>query len=212
MESGTSPSFDLLGLGENSVDVVYRLPSWPAPGGASSKLPVAGGRVLFGGQVATTLCAGAAFGLRTAYIGAFGSDDRGEGLRAALVQRGEVSPAELCEAAIERIERHNPVLNAVVHKAYDEARRVARGALPDGPFRGVPFLVKDLRMQVAGMPMTDGSVFETRSTWGAEGDTMHLDIDPKTHPAWTGGQRQIEQGGRVAQFNKRFGGLTLKKG
>jgi large subunit ribosomal protein L31 len=59
--------------------------------------------------------------------------------------------------------------------------------------------------------MTDGTVFETRSTWGAEGDTLHLDIDPKTHPAWTGGQRQIEQGGRVAQFNKRFGGLSLKK-
>jgi large subunit ribosomal protein L31 len=59
--------------------------------------------------------------------------------------------------------------------------------------------------------MTDGTVFETRSTWGAEGDTMHLDIDPKTHPAWTGGTRQVDQGGRVAQFNKRFGGLSLKK-
>ena len=58
--------------------------------------------------------------------------------------------------------------------------------------------------------MTDGTVFETRSTWGKEGDTMHLDIDPTSHPAWTGGQRQIEQGGRVAQFNKRFGGLSLK--
>ena len=59
--------------------------------------------------------------------------------------------------------------------------------------------------------MTNGTVFETRSTWGKEGDTMHLDIDPTSHPAWTGGQRQIEQGGRVAQFNKRFGGLSLKK-
>ena len=59
--------------------------------------------------------------------------------------------------------------------------------------------------------MTDGTVLETRSTWGAEGDTLHLDIDPTSHPAWTGGQRQIEQGGRVAQFNKRFGGLSLKK-
>ena len=78
---------------------------------------------------------------------------------AELVRRGEVSPIELVEAAIERIERHNPVLNAVVHKAYDEARRVARGTLPDGPFRGVPFLVKDLGMEVAGWPMTNGSVF-----------------------------------------------------
>jgi amidase len=78
---------------------------------------------------------------------------------AELVRKGEVSPAELVEEAIARIERHNPVLNAVVYKAYDEARRVSRAALPDGAFRGVPFLVKDLRMQVAGMPMTDGSVF-----------------------------------------------------
>jgi len=59
--------------------------------------------------------------------------------------------------------------------------------------------------------MTDGTVFETRSTWGKEGDTLTLDIDPTSHPAWTGGTRQLDQGGRVAQFNKRFGGLTLKK-
>jgi len=60
--------------------------------------------------------------------------------------------------------------------------------------------------------MTDGTVFETRSTWGKEGDTLALDIDPSSHPAWTGGQRQLDTGGRVAQFNKRFGGLSLKKG
>jgi large subunit ribosomal protein L31 len=53
--------------------------------------------------------------------------------------------------------------------------------------------------------MTDGTVFETRSTWGKEGDTM-------SHPAWTGGTgRMLDMGGRVAQFNKRFGGLSLKK-
>jgi len=61
--------------------------------------------------------------------------------------------------------------------------------------------------------MTDGTVFETRSTWGAEGDTLTLDIDPTSHPAWTGdSKRLLNEGGRVAQFNKRFGGLTLKKG
>jgi large subunit ribosomal protein L31 len=60
--------------------------------------------------------------------------------------------------------------------------------------------------------MTDGTVFETRSTWGSEGDTLVLDIDPTSHPAWTGGKAQLQDGGRVAQFNKRFGGLTLKKG
>jgi large subunit ribosomal protein L31 len=61
--------------------------------------------------------------------------------------------------------------------------------------------------------MTDGSVFETRSTWGKEGDLMTLDIDPLAHPAWTGGNsRLLDAGGQVARFNKRFGGLTLKKG
>jgi large subunit ribosomal protein L31 len=60
--------------------------------------------------------------------------------------------------------------------------------------------------------MTDGTVFETRSTWGKEGDLMTLDIDPLAHPAWTGGRGQmLDQGGQVARFNKRFGGLSLGK-
>jgi len=60
--------------------------------------------------------------------------------------------------------------------------------------------------------LTDGSTFQTRTTWGKEGDTMTLDIDPSAHPAWTGGnQRLLDAGGQVARFNKRFGGLTLKK-
>ena len=59
--------------------------------------------------------------------------------------------------------------------------------------------------------MTDGTEFTTRTTWGKEGDTLHLDIDPTTHPAWTGGTRQLQEGGRVARFNKRFGGLSLAK-
>lgn len=78
---------------------------------------------------------------------------------AALVARGEVSPAELIEAAIGQIERHNGALNAVVYKAYEEARRTAAGALPEGPFTGVPFLVKDLGRRVAGWPCSMGSVF-----------------------------------------------------
>ena len=86
------------------------------------------------------------------------SDYDGLGL-AALAARGEVSPAELTDAAIERIERHNPTLNAVVHKAYDEARATAAATLPDGPFRGVPFLIKDLGAQVQGWPRTSGSHF-----------------------------------------------------
>ena len=60
--------------------------------------------------------------------------------------------------------------------------------------------------------MTDGTKFQTRSTWGKEGDTMHLEIDPKVHPAWTGGnQKLLDGGGQVARFNKRFGGLSLGK-
>lgn len=86
------------------------------------------------------------------------ADYDGLGL-AELVRRGEVSPAELAEAAIERIERHNGVLNAVVYKAYDEAREVAAGDLPEGPFKGVPFLIKDLGAQVRGWPRTSGSNF-----------------------------------------------------
>ena len=53
--------------------------------------------------------------------------------------------------------------------------------------------------------MTDGSSFETRSTWGKEGATMRLDIDPKTHPAWTGVRQTIDRGGRVQRFKDRFG-------
>jgi large subunit ribosomal protein L31 len=56
--------------------------------------------------------------------------------------------------------------------------------------------------------MTDGSVFETRSTWGKEGDLMTLDIDPLAHPAWTGGRGgMLDSGGQVARFNKRFGSI-----
>lgn len=59
--------------------------------------------------------------------------------------------------------------------------------------------------------MTDGSEFKTRSTWGKEGDTMRLDIDPKSHPAWTGVHRLVDSAGQLAKFNKRFGGIGLKK-
>ncbi|HTO42154.1 MAG TPA: amidase [Rhizomicrobium sp.] len=76
---------------------------------------------------------------------------------AGLVRRKEVSAAELLEAAIARIERHNPTLNAVVYKAYDEARATATSKLPDGPFKGVPFLIKDIGMAVQNWPMTNGS-------------------------------------------------------
>ena len=59
--------------------------------------------------------------------------------------------------------------------------------------------------------MTDGSTFTTRSTYGKAGDSLRLDIDPKTHPAWTGVHRLIDTGGQLAKFNKRFSGIGLKK-
>jgi amidase len=77
--------------------------------------------------------------------------------QAGLVRRREVAPIELVDAAIARIERLNPVLNAVVTPMYDEARRTARGRLPAGTFSGVPFLLKDSLASYAGVRMTSGS-------------------------------------------------------
>ncbi len=60
--------------------------------------------------------------------------------------------------------------------------------------------------------MTDGTEFMTRSTMGAEGDTLNLDIDPNTHPAWTGGSQQLmDRGGRLSRFNSRFAGINFAK-
>ncbi len=58
--------------------------------------------------------------------------------------------------------------------------------------------------------MTDGSEFKTKSTWGKAGDTLRLDIDPKSHPAWTGVHRLTETGGQVAKFKKRFANFGIK--
>ena len=58
--------------------------------------------------------------------------------------------------------------------------------------------------------MNDGTVFQTRSTWGKEGDTMKLDIDPTSHPAWTGVHRLVDSGGQLAKFNKRFKDFGLE--
>ena len=59
--------------------------------------------------------------------------------------------------------------------------------------------------------MTDGTTYQTRSTYGKEGATLHLDIDPKTHPAWTGGsQALVDRGGRVSRFAAKYGGFLKK--
>jgi amidase len=80
--------------------------------------------------------------------------------QAAAVRRGDVQPIELVDAAIARVERLNPELNAVIHTHFERARDEAKGALPDGPFRGVPFLLKDLAAgSRAGDPIHWGTRF-----------------------------------------------------
>ena len=78
---------------------------------------------------------------------------------AQMVKDRAVTPLELVETAIARIDRLNPRVNAVIHRMDDSARAAARGPLPEGPFRGVPLLLKDLLADVAGQPLRCGSRF-----------------------------------------------------
>jgi hypothetical protein len=72
---------------------------------------------------------------------------------AQLVRKKKVAPCELIEEAVRGIEQLNPKINAIIHRMYDLARQAAAGDLPDGPFRGVPFLLEDLMMAYAGVPL-----------------------------------------------------------
>src|SRR5206468_10370848 len=78
---------------------------------------------------------------------------------AELVRRRQVSPRELLEAAIERVESRNGAVNAVTMRLDDYGRRAIAAGVPDGPFTGVPFLMKDLTASIAGVPMTRSSRF-----------------------------------------------------
>lgn len=82
--------------------------------------------------------------------------------QAELVRSGEASPLELVDAAIERVERINPQLNAVIHPLFESARERAKGELTDGPFRGVPVLFKDLGCAVEGDPYHEGMAITKR--------------------------------------------------
>ncbi|HVB91659.1 MAG TPA: amidase family protein [Acidimicrobiales bacterium] len=86
--------------------------------------------------------------------------------QAEMVRAGTASPAELVDDAISRIEKLNPQINAVIHELFDRARAEAGGTLPDGPFRGVPLLLKDLGAELAGTPFSEGTDFagDYRST------------------------------------------------
>ena len=88
---------------------------------------------------------------------AFAEYDRHDALGLAdLVRRREVTPKELLDEAIARCERVNPVLNAVVTRMYDEAKKSIDAGLPDGPLSGVPFLLKDLLAAYRGVRLTGG--------------------------------------------------------
>ena len=92
--------------------------------------------------------------------------------QAELIESGEVSPVELVDAAIERIEALDGPLNAVNLRWFDEARQVAAGPdLPHGPFRGVPFLLKDLNAHMAGMPLSNGNVALRDAQYRSSTDT-----------------------------------------
>jgi Asp-tRNA(Asn)/Glu-tRNA(Gln) amidotransferase A subunit family amidase len=84
-------------------------------------------------------------------------DDHDALALAALIRRGEVAPLEILDATIARIEARDPVVNAVVHRCYDEARAELAGGIPEGPFAGLPFLLKDLYTFRRGQPCGNGS-------------------------------------------------------
>jgi Asp-tRNA(Asn)/Glu-tRNA(Gln) amidotransferase A subunit family amidase len=92
---------------------------------------------------------------------------------AGLVRQGKVTPEQLLEAAIERVEARNGAVNAVVSKMYDYGRKAIADGLPDGPFRGVPYLLKDLGGWLAGERVTRGSRF-FRDTPPATEDSEHV--------------------------------------
>ena len=92
--------------------------------------------------------------------------------QAELVRQGVASPQELVEAAIERIDRCNPALNAVIYRRFARAREEAAGPLPDGPFRGVPILLKDLGATQAGEPYYEGTAFARAAGYRADQDSF----------------------------------------
>jgi amidase len=91
--------------------------------------------------------------------------------QADLIRRGEASPVELTEAAIARTEAANDEINAVIHPLFEEGLAAARGELPDGPFKGVPFLLKDLGATFAGQPFHLGMQFLKERDFRAPMDT-----------------------------------------
>ncbi|MFM8381496.1 MAG: amidase family protein, partial [Actinomycetota bacterium] len=92
--------------------------------------------------------------------------------QAELVATGKVSPVELVDAAIERIEKYDPALNALTYRWFEQARRLASSdSLPAGPFRGVPYLLKDLYAYESGKPVSNGNKAFKAAGYVADADT-----------------------------------------
>jgi amidase len=88
--------------------------------------------------------------------------------QAELVRKGDASPLELVDDAIARAEKVNGELQAIIHPLYDQARAQARGTLPDGPFRGVPLVLKDLFAAIEGDPIHEGMKFLRDANWRSD--------------------------------------------
>jgi Asp-tRNA(Asn)/Glu-tRNA(Gln) amidotransferase A subunit family amidase len=118
-------------------------------------------------------------------MGAFADYEQFDALGLAdLVRRGKVAPTDLLEAAIQRVEARDGTVNAVIMRLYDHGRRAIADGLPDGPFRGVPFLLKDLGAPLTGERMTRGSRFfadTPPSTFDSENVGLSLTCEPRLH-------------------------------
>jgi len=125
--------------------------------------------------------------------------------QADLVRQGAVSPLELVDAAIERIDRCNPALNAVIHRRFAGAREEAAGDLPDGPFRGVPILLKDLGATQAGEPYCEGTAFARAAGYRAERDSYLVQRFKKAGFVVLGRTNTPELGTTITTEPRAFG-------
>ena len=197
---------DVVGVGTNSLDLVYVLTEYPQPGGPTSKLPVKSYRVSPGGQTATVLCTCTALGLRTSYVGAFGNDDHGRMMRKALAERGvstEHAPtrdAPNRHAVILVDERHG---ERVVLWERDERLAMRRDELParliatarlvhvDNEDEGIAIDAAQLARE-AGVPVTSDIDRVTAQT-PALLDAVTVPIFAEHVPETLSGERDLER-------------------
>ena len=161
--------YDVIGVGANSVDFVYLLPEFPDPAGPTAKLPITSHRVSPGGQTATALCTCAALGLRTSYVGAFGSDDNGRRMRDTLAQHRVSTDAAVTRGVANRYavilidERHG---ERVVLWHRDPQLTVGRDELPAAAIAGARVVHvddEDEEMAIAAAGLARGAGVEVTS-------------------------------------------------